>query len=602
GGVKIVDFGIARARDVHEEQGVIKGKFAYMSPEQARGDAVDSRSDVFAAGIVLYELVCARPLFHGKGKEALEMVKSGSIPRPRDSAPELPESLERIILKALAFHRADRFQTARDLQHELTRFQLEWAQRTGSLIDSSSLAAQLATLVPEHRVIAPRPPAEGDDRKRDDSQPAVSADGVPEALIDLGSAPVDLKDLSGGARLSSPTAAPVVAKGLAKYARPPTPEPEKPRDTRERKYVYVLEGVLRGMAALERRLGGAGASRLVNDFYKVARDVVFKHQGLLDLPRLPADGKDVIVPDADATMLRVVVGLPVASEDDADRAIKLALALVDTLDGIGSDVEPDLRLALAVQRGIALLKPGKGKELAFDVEESTAAFAHKLARQARGAEILVGGRVFRAARAEWTCEALPAIDLPDEGTAQTAKSIATDDDTDPGVKRARVFRLRGPKERAQRIRELQAAAPSSRLHGRALELKALRDAWRDVLVTKRKRQLVIVGDAGVGKRTLVRNFLEGIAPGEAVVIRTTARVGTAMTPYGVIADLARDVLGLAEDAEPHEVERRLLRAIPLIYPGDESSREARTALQIFGMLLGARGAAPAAEVDAETRR
>ena len=81
GGVKIVDFGIARARDVHEEQGVIKGKFAYMSPEQARGEPVDCRTDVFAAGIVLFELVCARPLFHGKGKEALEMVKSR-----RDSA------------------------------------------------------------------------------------------------------------------------------------------------------------------------------------------------------------------------------------------------------------------------------------------------------------------------------------------------------------------------------------------------------------------------------------------------------------------------------------------------------------------------------------
>jgi eukaryotic-like serine/threonine-protein kinase len=614
GGVKIVDFGIARARDVHEEAGVIKGKFAYMSPEQARGDAVDSRSDVFAAGIVLYELVCARPLFHGKGKEALDMVKSGSIPRPRDSAPELPESLERIILKALAFHRADRFQTARDLQHELGRFQLEVAQKTGSLVDSGSLAAQLATLAPEHRVVAPRPPAEGDERKRDDSQPSLSADGVPEALIDVGSAPVDLKDLSGGAKLStqaSQVSQPVVGKGLAKYARPPTPEPEKPRDTRERKYVYVLEGVLRGMGALERRLGTAGASRLVNDFFKVARDVVFKHQGLLDLPRLPADGKDVTVPDADATMLRVVVGLPIASEDDADRAIKLALALVDTLDGIGSDVDPELRLALAVQRGVALVKParttaGKKEPLTFEIEEATAAFAHKLARQARGAEILVGGRVFRAARSEWTFESLPAIDLPDEAPGGTAasKPHVVDDDTDPGVKRARVFRLRGPKERAQRIRELQTAAPNSRLHGRAIELKALRDAWRDVLVTKRKRQLVIVGDAGVGKRTLVRSFLEGISPGEAVVIRTTARVGTAMTPYGVIADLARDVLGLAEDAEPHEVERRLLRTLPLMFPGEENGAEARAALQLFGMLLGARHLAPADQkpIDAEAQR
>src|SRR5256885_4362879 len=73
GGVKIVDFGIARARDVHEEQGVIKGKFAYMSPEQARGDAVDCRSDVFAAGVGLVGLGGARALVHGEGEGALAM-------------------------------------------------------------------------------------------------------------------------------------------------------------------------------------------------------------------------------------------------------------------------------------------------------------------------------------------------------------------------------------------------------------------------------------------------------------------------------------------------------------------------------------------------
>ncbi|HTL31818.1 MAG TPA: protein kinase [Kofleriaceae bacterium] len=622
GAVKIVDFGNARARDVHEEQGVIKGKFAYMSPEQARGEPVDCRSDVFAAGIVLYELVCARPLFHGKGKEALEMVKSGAIPRPRDSAPELPASLEGIILKALAFHRADRFQTARDLQHELGRFQLEWGQKAGNLIDSGQLAQQLAALVPpELRVVTARPPAEGDAGKRvssalpvadDASQPeavgsesgselSASADAAPQRIRTEPSAPHSIADLSA----ATPTP-----------GRPPTSE------RRERKYVYVLEGILRGMAALEKRLGAQGAARLVNEFYKVARDVAFKHDALLDIPRLPTDGKDVPLGHGDAghttgsgneAMVRVVVGLPVAGEDDAGRAIKLALALVDTLDGIGSDVEPELRLALAVQRGVAMVKRtdgGKSKELQFDIEDATAAFAHKLARQARGAEILVGGRVFRAARAEWNFEALPAIDLPDENAISGgSKATNADEDTDPGVKRARVFRLRGPKAREQRLRERRH---TERLHGRDLELKALRDAWRDVLVTRRKRQIVIVGDAGVGKRTLVRTFLEGIQPGEAVIVRTSARVGTAMTPYGVIADLARDVLGLAEDAEPHEVERRLLRALPLVYPEvgagpsaqatDPASREARTALQVFGMLLGARAETPGAEVDAQTRR
>src|SRR5688572_18534399 len=115
GAVKIVDFGIARARDVHEDDGVIKGKFAYMSPEQARGERVDARSDVFSAGIVLYELVCARPLFPGRSTDALELVRAGAVQPPRDYAPDVPASLERIILRALAFHRADRFQTGRGL-------------------------------------------------------------------------------------------------------------------------------------------------------------------------------------------------------------------------------------------------------------------------------------------------------------------------------------------------------------------------------------------------------------------------------------------------------------------------------------------------------
>src|SRR5688572_6991579 len=123
GAVKIVDFGIARARDVQEEEGVVKGKFAYMSPEQARGQPVDRRSDIYSAGIVLYELACARPLFAGKGKEVLDAVRAGAIPRPRASDPNLPPQLEEIILRALAYHPDDRYQTARDLQHALGRFQ-----------------------------------------------------------------------------------------------------------------------------------------------------------------------------------------------------------------------------------------------------------------------------------------------------------------------------------------------------------------------------------------------------------------------------------------------------------------------------------------------
>jgi eukaryotic-like serine/threonine-protein kinase len=311
GSTKIVDFGIARARTVQEEEGVIKGKFAYMSPEQARGEPVDCRSDVFATGIVLFEMVCQRPLFSGKGKEALEMVKTGAIPRPRDFAPELPETLERTMLKALAFHRGDRFQTARDFQHELGRFQLEWAQKVGALVDSGTLAAHLAQLMPDQRVAMPRPVMEGADAVRDSvpesgSEPLVVSSPVPVSVV---------AESSDKAPSSSPA--------LRKQARPPTPEPaaeEKPRDTRERKYVYVLQGILRGLAALEKKLGATGAARLVAEFFKVARDVAFKHDAILDLPRAVASSEASAEPEAPSqpgtmageTSLRLVVGLPVA--------------------------------------------------------------------------------------------------------------------------------------------------------------------------------------------------------------------------------------------------------------------------------------------------
>jgi eukaryotic-like serine/threonine-protein kinase len=613
GNVKIVDFGIARARDVHEEQGVIKGKFSYMSPEQARGEPVDCRSDVFAAGIVLFEMVCARPLFTGKGKEALEMVKAGGIPRPRDYAPELPATLENIILRALSFHRDDRFGTARDLQHELGRFALEWAQSRQELVDSGSLAQLFSQVMPnEKRTISARPPAEPSGR-------------VLPAAIEV-SAAVPASRSSRPRMITAPVS-PVQAISSFPGAIGdigddlyPTPTPSAPTpqtanktdsDDKERKYVYVLQGVLRGVNSLERRVGAASSAALVAQFFSVARNIAYKHDAVIDRPR---DGSAVAgrqvtegktepgESNGDSNVLRIVVGLPLASEDDASRAITLALALVDALDGIGSDVEPELRLAVAIQRGTALVnKKRGGRRLSdgFEIEESTAGFAQKLATQARGAEILVGGRVFRAARSDWNFEALPVIDMPSEDTAGTANRV--DEDTDPGIKRARVYRLRGPKERAQRMRDRHR---SVRVHGRDLELKAIRDAYRSTLLSRDKRQLLIVGDAGVGKRTVIKQFLEGVGAGEALVVRASIRVGTAMTPYGVIADLARDVLGLAEDAEPHEVERRILRTLPSIYSGEENSAEAKAALQIFSLLLGATGAAAAAgaKMDGDARR
>jgi serine/threonine-protein kinase len=126
--VKVADFGIARAitatSDEHLTQvGTVMGTATYFSPEQARGDAVDPRSDLYSLGCVLYELVTGRPPFSGDSPVAIayKQVHESPVP-PRQINPSVPPALEAIILKCLAKNPANRYPSAEDLRADLRRF------------------------------------------------------------------------------------------------------------------------------------------------------------------------------------------------------------------------------------------------------------------------------------------------------------------------------------------------------------------------------------------------------------------------------------------------------------------------------------------------
>ncbi|MEW6324274.1 MAG: protein kinase [Nitrospirota bacterium] len=119
GEIKLVDFGIAKAATQTNETrtGTLKGKLAYMSPEQATGKALDHRSDIFSLGIVLHELVTGRRLFTGNNEFALlEQVRQADIAPPSQLNPELSPDIDALIMKALAKDPADRFPYASDME------------------------------------------------------------------------------------------------------------------------------------------------------------------------------------------------------------------------------------------------------------------------------------------------------------------------------------------------------------------------------------------------------------------------------------------------------------------------------------------------------
>jgi serine/threonine-protein kinase len=125
GEVKLADFGLAKAASQIEttDPGVVKGKMSYLSPEAARGEEVDRRADIFAAGILLYEMLTGKRLFYGDSDyQTVELVRAAKIPPIAPQNPEVEGEIEEICRKALAKRVEDRFQTAADLQDALAHY------------------------------------------------------------------------------------------------------------------------------------------------------------------------------------------------------------------------------------------------------------------------------------------------------------------------------------------------------------------------------------------------------------------------------------------------------------------------------------------------
>jgi serine/threonine protein kinase len=131
GEVKIVDFGIAKAalKDTVTQNGLIKGKVAYMSPEQASGAKIDRRSDIFSAGILLYEMVTGKRMFAGETLQVLERVRGGEFEPPETAKSGLPPKIYEILRKALAKEIDRRYQSCGEMLADVEECMFELSLR-----------------------------------------------------------------------------------------------------------------------------------------------------------------------------------------------------------------------------------------------------------------------------------------------------------------------------------------------------------------------------------------------------------------------------------------------------------------------------------------
>jgi len=152
GGVKVVDFGVAKIAADPELSGrySLKGKLAYMSPEQVAQGTVDRRSDVFSLGIVLYELTVGRRLFKAANEiETMKLALEANVTKPSAILPDYPLQLERIVMRALERSPERRYQSARELQVDLEAFTREQKIQ----ISSAALAEWMeATFGPKREI------------------------------------------------------------------------------------------------------------------------------------------------------------------------------------------------------------------------------------------------------------------------------------------------------------------------------------------------------------------------------------------------------------------------------------------------------------------
>jgi eukaryotic-like serine/threonine-protein kinase len=509
GVVKIADFGIASANLFREETGVLKGKFAYMSPEQARGERVDRKSDIYSLGVVFYEMLTGHSPYGALKEEALsEAVRHGAARPPAALDPEVPPKLDAIVQKALARQPEDRYQTARELGAAIARALLEEQQ----LVEHTTVEEVMGELLGRDAMMAADPEM---------AQRTMAA-------------------------VRKPRTAASDARTSGQHAQK--------RVVREVRHVAVIKLRLEGLEALKATQGEPAARRTMEAIRTTLDDIVYKHGAVWSWAG-----------DTDAYAVVGLLSNPSRAPTDASH---IAVDSHEFLSSHSDDLPVEVRGSIAIVRGIAA---GQRDDQGHLTHHALHAPANYLADQLGGrtpfGKTWVAGGVYRLVRREFRWSDGPTIEL-----AEADKHSVPD--------RMRVYVLLRPLTQEERMAEM-ASSPSD-LVGRDAEKADLHAAYhravyhpgistppppdeREPVRRPKNREgellaRVVVGEMGIGKTALVEAFLSDL-PEEARVYRVECSPVKIDLPHATVADLLREVTGVAAD----ETLERAIEALRFIF-------------------------------------
>ncbi len=518
GSVKIADFGIATAKLFTDEAGVIKGKFGYMSPEQARGEKVDRRGDVYALGVILWEILAGRPLHGGLGGEALlDIVRSGFVEPPTTYARDIPPELEQIVLKALEPRKEDRYATARELGNAVARALMA----NQELVDATALETVIAQLVV--RSGAPEPP------------PPPPEPEEPEAVVATNDKP------DGPSGTDDRDGADSEVDGDALSAR------RGGAPAREVRHVAVVTMRLHGIERL-REQDASLAARTVERLRTMLGDIAYKRNVRVWIWSNDEEAQ-------------AIAGLTANPTRAAADAAWLALDTHEAIAGLNEDLPLPIGASIGVVRGIATgARDKQGNLIRFRLHNPAPYLAETVGKATPLYRTWVAGGVYRIVRREFRWGDAPALAL-----ANPEKHP----DVPPQM---RIYALERSLSREERL--AASASGGSDLVGRDSEKADLQAAYHQaVSAAGGDGQVVhraIVGELGIGKTALVSAFVADLPP-NARLVRAECSPVRMEVPLSVVSDLVRDTIGVTGDEPFEEVADLIARAGGGTAQGDASN-------------------------------